>query len=273
MFCPSCGRRQRGEPNYCYHCGQALPPTTAAAPSDADLGNSESVVVPWRVGQVTIGIVLVILAILLVSVVAHLLGTLAGKHETPVAAWVFSHLLGLAVIVVVWRLGLKRYRVPVSSLGLTLPGLPGIRPVLLTIGVFLAGLAFNVIYAILVNLIDSDFLSPDQDFSDIVFPGLAGVFTFQALALWTPLTEEVFFRGFVFAGLVPSLGVRWAIVASALIFSAFHITQGTVAVLLPIFILGLLLAWLYQRTGSLWSSIAAHAGQNTVALVVTIYGG
>ena len=42
-------------------------------------------------------------------------------------------------------------------------------------------------------------------------------------------------------------------------------------VLVPIFITGFLLAWLYHRTGSLWPNIVAHAGQNALALVVTIF--
>jgi membrane protease YdiL (CAAX protease family) len=54
-----------------------------------------------------------------------------------------------------------------------------------------------------------------------------------------------------------------AIAASALVFSAFHLSLG---VLVPIFITGLLLAWLYWRTGSLWAAIGAHAGQNALAL-------
>jgi membrane protease YdiL (CAAX protease family) len=93
--------------------------------------------------------------------------------------------------------------------------------------------------------------------------------TFLALTVWTPLSEEVFFRGFIFAGLSSRWGVTGATLVSAAIFSAFHISPG---VLIPIFITGLLLAWLYHQTGSLWASIAAHAGQNAAALVVTIYG-
>ena len=62
-----------------------------------------------------------------------------------------------------------------------------------------------------------------------------------------------------------------AVVASAAIFSIFHISQGSPGVLVPIFVTGLLLAWLYYRTGSLWASVMAHAGQNAVALAVTLY--
>jgi membrane protease YdiL (CAAX protease family) len=54
-----------------------------------------------------------------------------------------------------------------------------------------------------------------------------------------------------------------------LVFSAFHLAPG---VLLPVFVTGLLLAWLYHRTGSLWPCMAAHAGQNAIALAATLYG-
>jgi membrane protease YdiL (CAAX protease family) len=58
-------------------------------------------------------------------------------------------------------------------------------------------------------------------------------------------------------------------IISALIFSASHVSVG---VLVPIFITSVLLAWLYQQTGSLWTSVIAHAGQNAAALLATIYG-
>jgi membrane protease YdiL (CAAX protease family) len=44
-------------------------------------------------------------------------------------------------------------------------------------------------------------------------------------------------------------------------------------VMVPIFITGFLLAWLYWRTGSLWAAIGAHAGQNALALGVQALAG
>lgn len=227
--------------------------------------------VPWRGGQVTIGIVLVLVALLPVSAVALGLGTLAGGHKLAVAVLVSSQLLGLVILAVVWRVGLVRYRAALSSLGLTPPGLPRVVPAALTLGALLASLGFNILYAMLADRLDFDLLSPPDIPRAIAFPGPAVVFTFQALALWTPLAEEVFFRGFVFAGLIPRLGVPRALVASALVFSIFHLSQGSPGVLVPIFITGLLLAWLYYRTGSLWASIVAHGSQNAVALAGTLY--
>lgn len=235
-----------------------------------ETAKSERGWVPWRGGQVATGILLVALSVLVVSAITFPLGNLAGEYKDAVVAWTASHLVGLLIFAVVWYLGPKRYRVPLSSLGLTPPGLPRVRSILMVIGALGASLAATALYAWLVELFGPDILSPPDIDQDIAFPGLAAILTFQALAVWTPLAEEVFFRGFVFAGLVPRLGVPWATVASALIFSISHISLG---VAVPIFITGLLLAWLYYRTGSLWGSIAAHAGQNAVALLATIFGG
>ena len=42
--------------------------------------------------------------------------------------------------------------------------------------------------------------------------------------------------------------------------------------MVPIFITGFLLAWLYRQTGSIWPSIMDHGGQNALAVLATIYG-
>ena len=136
-----------------------------------------------------------------------------------------------------------------------------------------ASLLFTMGYSTLVDYLGWEVLAPPdilEEFGDIAFPGVAALATYEALAMWTPLTEEIFFRGFVFAGLAPRLGIPRAIIVSALVFSAFHLALG---VLVPIFITGVLLAWLYHRTGSLWPGIAAHAGQNALAVSSVIIGG
>ena len=61
---------------------------------------------------------------------------------------------------------------------------------------------------------------------------------------------------------------RWrlapALVASAAVFAALHLAP---ALLLPVFVTGLLLGFLYHRTGSLWPCIAVHAAQNLLAVL------
>ena len=278
MYCTNCGQPRPPNANFCPYCGLRLSPTGTGhfvdSPGLRPSATKASVggrlpLVPWQGGQVALGILLVLLSVVPVALLATGLGRLAGGYDDAVAAWTTSHLLGLSILAVVWMLGLRRYGVALSSLGLGQPRLPRITSVLLTVGVLVASLVANFLYFALVDQTGIDLPSPPDD-PDIVFPGPAALVTYQALALWTPFTEEIFFRGFIFAGLAPRLGVRLAMVASALIFSGFHIFPG---VMVPIFITGLLLPWLYHRTGSLWPSIVAHAGQNSLVLLAIIYGG
>ena len=79
-----------------------------------------------------------------------------------------------------------------------------------------------------------------------------------------PVAEEIFFRGFLYAGFRHRWGVGWGMLASSVVFALVHITPG---VLLPIFIIGLVLAFLYEHTQSLWPNIVLHAAINSIAFV------
>lgn len=84
------------------------------------------------------------------------------------------------------------------------------------------------------------------------------------LCVVVPVGEEVFFRGFIYGGLRARWGAAGAAVASAVFFAAVHlqVVHG-----LPIFLLGVLLALAYQRTGNLLPAVVAHALNNAVALL------
>ncbi|MGH2956929.1 MAG: lysostaphin resistance A-like protein [Solirubrobacterales bacterium] len=81
------------------------------------------------------------------------------------------------------------------------------------------------------------------------------------------ISEELFFRGFLFAG----LRSRWPFWAAGLlagaIFGLIHAPTGITTVI-PLGALGLALCWLYERTGSLWPCMLVHAINNGLALAV-----
>lgn len=87
------------------------------------------------------------------------------------------------------------------------------------------------------------------------------------VGLVAPLLEEVIFRGFLFGTLRNSFGPWRSMVYSSLLFAALH--QSLVA-FLPIFFLAMVLAYLYEKTGSLWPSIILHMTNNTVATLFAI---
>jgi uncharacterized protein len=78
-------------------------------------------------------------------------------------------------------------------------------------------------------------------------------------AVIAPISEETFFRGFLFAALRKDYPFWIAAGSSALVFAAGHMVPGAI---LPLWVLGFLFAWLRERTGSIWPSIAMHMLNN-----------
>ena len=268
MFCPNCSHLPGGGDAYCVACGSRLRAMVEREGGDstAMAMGAVSPAVSWRGGQVAMGIVLVGLSFLLVSGVTLLLEPL--PHGLAWGAWAGSHLIGLAILAAVWLLGSDRGRLSAAALGLTRPRISWGYSALLALLALGLGIGATALYDWLLRPLAPALLLPPEIPRELAFPGAAALLTFEALAVWTPLTEEIFFRGFVFVGLIPRWGVWRATAASALIFSLFHLHPG---VLVPIFIIGLLLAWLYRFTGSLWPPIMAHAGQNAIALAALFY--
>lgn len=86
-----------------------------------------------------------------------------------------------------------------------------------------------------------------------------------AVGILTGIGEEFFFRG----GLQNILtkfgcGHFWAILISAIIFSAAHFQFFG---FIPRMILGVWFGWLYCKTGSIWPAAAAHALNNSLVVV------
>jgi uncharacterized protein len=82
-----------------------------------------------------------------------------------------------------------------------------------------------------------------------------------------PLAEEIFFRGFLLQGVARYLGFWPAAVLTSAVFALAHVFWQF---FLPIFVLGLAFSWLFWRTGSLWSAIAAHATINGTSFAVVV---
>ncbi len=85
--------------------------------------------------------------------------------------------------------------------------------------------------------------------------------------LIAPVVEEIVFRGVIYGALRKSMGFFGAAAASALLFSLAH---ANVAQTLPVLGMGVVLAMLYEWTGSLIASILFHVLNNTVAFVLTM---
>lgn len=79
-----------------------------------------------------------------------------------------------------------------------------------------------------------------------------------------PVGEEIIFRGFLFGLLRARWGFGPALVVSSAVFAVLH---PPIFAMCPIFFVGALLCYVYERTGSLYSAITYHLVFNAASFV------
>lgn len=86
--------------------------------------------------------------------------------------------------------------------------------------------------------------------------------TLLSVSVFAPLFEEWLCRGLVLRGLLRKMKPVWAMIISSLFFAFIHLNPWQA---LPAFILGMLFAYVYYRTGSLKLTMLMHCTNNTFA--------
>ena len=90
---------------------------------------------------------------------------------------------------------------------------------------------------------------------------------YLVIGLLAPLSEEIVLRGAILKELLKSekLSTWTAIAISALFFALVHMNPAQMP---HAFLIGLLLGWMYYRTGSILPGVAYHWANNSVAYVL-----
>jgi membrane protease YdiL (CAAX protease family) len=131
---------------------------------------------------------------------------------------------------------------------------------------YLLTMFINVLYAI--YLYQRGYTPPSTDVYTVLFESntwwayLANILLAIIIA---PLAEETLFRGLIFGSARPYFGKWTAAAISAAIFSALHLQ---VYGFFPRFVLGLVLAHLYENNRSLFPAMAFHSLNNLIAMTV-----
>jgi membrane protease YdiL (CAAX protease family) len=125
-----------------------------------------------------------------------------------------------------------------------------------------------------ISIVLTPLLHPQQEdiTRDLGFDqsGVAAVIAGLLIVVAAPLSEEMFFRGFIFAGIRRSLPLWPAAAISGVIFGLVHLTAGDIGVGVQLAVFGMLLAWLYEYTGSLWPSVMTHTINNILAFIIVV---
>ena len=135
----------------------------------------------------------------------------------------------------------------------------GFDPALL-LGGFIVILAANIVVEPLVELLPG---TPDYD------PLGRGGWALLSTVICAPIFEEFIFRGIILESTRRRFGVIAAWLISSLCFGLAHILPSQV---LATCIIGLVLGYVYIRSGSLFSGIVLHALNNALAMLLLILG-
>ena len=246
--------------SFCTHCGAPLPPGASdCLECHASVAPAAALDDPreWGIWQPALGLMVLVPT-------AVLIASLALVIPLAIAAVVSATALGFLQVFLVWLLAIRAWPPPLSLVGFTRPRTSRLVTAGLVVAALVCSLGFAQLYTMAAMAMGWDFLMPPEIPDGLLLPGGWVVFSALALAVWTPIAEETFFRGFILRGLANRWRVTPALIVSAAVFAALHLAP---ALLLPVFVTGLLLGFLYHRTGSLWPCIAVHAAQNLAAVL------
>jgi membrane protease YdiL (CAAX protease family) len=247
----------------------AVPPSPPSPPK----GPSERPPVPprppqWRPGQVpwgwrqtVLGAAVAAAPIVLLTLLTYVSArgasttstkpTLSGATFSVVVTVIFDSWF----VFVAWIFSLRGPNLTRRSWGFRRPPMAmlWVVPVGL-VAVYLVNLVYNTLVTTKTQAVVNDFPR-----------SLGGLLLFILLAcIVAPLFEETFFRGFLFQGFASSFGPIWGAVVSATLFSLSH---QQLDIFVPLFALGVALAWAFYYTRSLWANVALHSLFNAIAVL------
>lgn len=165
--------------------------------------------------------------------------------------------LELLLLVPVWWLAMHKRQAGWRDLGLRGFGATALG---LGCGLMILSYLFNLVYSLILAQFN---LRMQADLSPLLAELSSPWLFLVGAVVVAPVVEEIFFRGFLYAGLRGRYGWQKAAVISAALFAVVHLQLTAVA---PIFLLGLVFAFLYERSGSIWPAVLMHVSSNALAL-------
>lgn len=222
----------------------------------------------WRVRDMLYGIALLFASLALILGGLVVAGVDRGGEAKDIAAGVstvvFELLFGTAVVWLAYRRGLRA------------PDLGFVRPrhwwpaAVAWIGAYV----ILLLYGLLLSALDAIgvdvglFEGTNELLVDDLRGNLLVVLIFAlAVVVIAPISEELFFRALLFRGMQGYWRLWPSMLGSGLAFGLFH---GNLGVIAPFAAIGALFAWANARTGSLWTSITAHASVNGISFALSL---
>ncbi len=227
---------------------------------------------PWSAGDTAIGVILTLGPLIAITLASNAAGgTAATPHlnrQQDITAAIFTFFVTalLEGVFLIAPIFYARRRAPGAE-GRAL-GVRGFNPAIALTLIILSGAAVLAASAIIYALNPNAQTNADKLIADELHNApITLIATLIAATVVAPICEEIFFRSFLLQGLRTIMPSWLAVIFSALVFAAAHLSPGSFVLL---FVLGALLGTLRVMTRSVWPGIVLHALNNGLVLVVVI---
>ena len=223
--------------------------------------------VPWRISDVVKAIAALFLIFFpgfLISLLPFGGGRLSSAE--PFISGVIMALTEGVLILLAWYFGTRKYRAHFSELGFnSFKVLNSLVKGAIWLSVIKV---ITIIYGLLAILVFG--LKPPEELvqgiPDIFGRGISGVIlAVFVVAVVAPVAAETFFRGFVYPAFRKRYGVWAGIFISSTIFALFHTRLWLIV---PVIVMGAVLAYLYEEEKSLGPPIVLHSLNNLLSVVI-----
>lgn len=215
---------------------------------------------PWQAWQPTdalIGFTLIFIGLVVIGAVV--IGTVDGEPQSTLIALFAQGVVfaGVPIAIATQRSGSRPWRVV---------GFTRFRAgdLWLVVGAMIAQVVVTVAVSALLFTPNQDTIIEDVNFNETT---VAAIAAFVAIVVVAPVAEEALFRGLFFGAMRTRTSFAVAAGVSGVLFGAVHLTTGDFAVAGLLAFFGVLLAWLYEKTGSLGPPIALHGVNNAIAIL------
>lgn len=218
-----------------------------------------------------------ILGIVLFSIIFVLIGSfILYKMGEFSSTWVndeyyflinnalFAALEAAAILISVYLIGIRRNGLTWQAVGLTPVSrhwqiIAVLLGLLILPSVGLIAMMIQLALGLPAGNPQLEFLLPDK----ISIPGVLIMLVFGGFIV--PIAEEIFFRGILYSWLRQTLRIWPAILISSALFGMLH---GEISIAGATFLMGIILAWIYEKSTSLWPAISIHIINNSIKLLL-----
>ena len=175
--------------------------------------------------------------------------------DIAVPATVISNILAIGVTCLIFVCGKKKIA---KELSLRKFHAGAVVPIILM------GLGMNVLTTFVMGLLPEELLSSYAESSQWLSDDV-GIMTILLTVVFAPLAEEWFMRGLVYDRMKKGMPLIAAMLISSIAFGLLHgnLVWATYAA-----VLGMLLAWTFERTKSLWAAILLHFSFNVCGMLL-----